>query len=214
VDFANRCLGGGVICGGCVQEEILFALNTELIAFCLFSEPMKDNEAIIMRGSFPYSKHSGYAFSLTYAGDHTEEQKPTVIIAIDAIDYRFYDPDQQYEENYFNRELLKAYVGFSQSSHLEENSKPIATGKWGCGAFLGNVAFKSLLQYIAASEAERDLVFYTFNDPLSGDMEKISKLLSSGNLKVKDLYNVIQKFNPDHYPNAFNYLIDKLKLKE
>jgi hypothetical protein len=30
VDFANRFLGGGVICGGCVQEEIAFARAPEL----------------------------------------------------------------------------------------------------------------------------------------------------------------------------------------
>jgi poly(ADP-ribose) glycohydrolase len=213
VDFANQCLGGGVICGGCVQEEILFAVNTELIALCLFSESMAENEAIIMRGSSPFSKYSGYAFSLTYAGDYTEEQRPTVIIAIDAVDYRMHNAMNQFQPKHFNRELTKAYVGFLKSpTDQVENSKSIATGKWGCGAFLGNVAFKSLLQYIAASEAERDMVFYTFNDPLSGEMEIIAKYLSSQNLQVYELYNILMEYSndPKKFTNVFQLIKSKL----
>jgi len=50
VDFANKFIGGGVICGGCVQEEIRFSVCPELISSCLFCEVMGENEAIFLIG--------------------------------------------------------------------------------------------------------------------------------------------------------------------
>jgi len=40
----------------------------------------------------------------------------------------------------------------------------IASGNWGCGAFNGNPELKSILQLLAASQAHRDLVLFTFGD--------------------------------------------------
>ena len=37
VDFANKSLGGGVLSGGYVQEEIYFARRPELIALVVIS---------------------------------------------------------------------------------------------------------------------------------------------------------------------------------
>ena len=38
VDFANKFVGGGVLGDGCVQEEIRFLINPELIVTRLFTE--------------------------------------------------------------------------------------------------------------------------------------------------------------------------------
>lgn len=46
VDFANRFLGGGVLGWGCVQEEIRFVINPEMIVGMLFCESMNLTEAI------------------------------------------------------------------------------------------------------------------------------------------------------------------------
>ena len=35
IDFANKFIGGGVICGGCVQEEIRCVSASILVCFCL-----------------------------------------------------------------------------------------------------------------------------------------------------------------------------------
>ena len=37
-------------------------------------------------------------------------------------------------------------------------------GNWGCGAFQGDKELKSLLQWLAASQAQRKLVYYTFKE--------------------------------------------------
>lgn len=46
-DFANRYIGGGVLVGGCVQEEIAFAEAPELVVTLLFCTYMRDVEALV-----------------------------------------------------------------------------------------------------------------------------------------------------------------------
>ena len=48
VDFANKKVGGGVLRGGCVQEEIKFVIFPELLISKLIMDHMDDNEAIII----------------------------------------------------------------------------------------------------------------------------------------------------------------------
>jgi poly(ADP-ribose) glycohydrolase len=38
---------------------------------------------------------------------------------------------------------------------------PVITGRWGCGAFGGDEELKFLIQWVAASEANRDMVYIT-----------------------------------------------------
>ena len=48
-DFANAYLGGGVLSGGCVQEEIRFAIAPELTACVALCPVMYEHEAIAVR---------------------------------------------------------------------------------------------------------------------------------------------------------------------
>ena len=57
VDFANKYLGGGVLGGGCVQEEIRFLISPEMILSCLFVEELDDNEVLLMNGPETFSKY-------------------------------------------------------------------------------------------------------------------------------------------------------------
>nr|KJB17147.1 hypothetical protein B456_002G268300 [Gossypium raimondii] len=59
VDFANKYLGGGALHRGCVQEEIRFMINPELIAGMLFLPSMADNEAIEIVGAERFSDYTG-----------------------------------------------------------------------------------------------------------------------------------------------------------
>jgi len=61
-DFANMHLGGGVLIGGNVQEEIRFGLaSPELLVGMLVShENMAHNEAIILTGTELVSRYKGY----------------------------------------------------------------------------------------------------------------------------------------------------------
>ena len=48
VNFANKKIGGGVLAGGRVQEEIRFCIFPELIVSRLIMDHMDANEAIII----------------------------------------------------------------------------------------------------------------------------------------------------------------------
>merc|ERR1711988_1213662 len=71
-DFANKFIGGGVLSGGCVQEEIRFAICPELCVSMLVCPCMLAEEAIQIIGGEQFSAYSGYGFNLKYAGDHRD----------------------------------------------------------------------------------------------------------------------------------------------
>ncbi|RVW69066.1 Poly(ADP-ribose) glycohydrolase 1 [Vitis vinifera] len=116
VDFANRYIGGGALRRGCVQEEIRFMINPELIAGMLFLPSMADNEAIEVVGPERFSNYTGYASSFHFAGDYVDKRdvdfmgrRKTKMIAIDALcDMRM----RQYRLECLLREINKAFCGF------------------------------------------------------------------------------------------------------
>ena len=65
-----------------------------------------------------------------------------------------------------NRELNKAYVGFN-IMRLDEGNKAISTGNWGSGAFNGNLEFKFLIQWLAASRAKRTIDYFSFDNDIA-----------------------------------------------
>jgi len=177
VDFANAFVGGGVLSGGCVQEEIRFAQCPDLVASCLICEAMRDGEAVILRGGTRYSKTRGYAFGLQYDGPFTSPQPdPPFLTAIDACDYRGWGSDNlrhQLDQSTMLRELEKARAGFSLQyfentrdflGAVKDRPGFVATGHWGCGAFLGNKELKALEQWMAASACGMCLQYSTFKD--------------------------------------------------
>ncbi|XP_035693416.1 poly(ADP-ribose) glycohydrolase 1-like, partial [Branchiostoma floridae] len=101
IDFANKCIGGGVLHQGRVQEEIRFCICPELIASMLFMEKMDPNEAIQIEGFEQFSHYTGYGRTLEYAGDCRDHSKvkadgniETALCAIDAIPYKRRKDDQ------------------------------------------------------------------------------------------------------------------------
>jgi len=48
----NRVVGGGVLGYGCIQEEIRFVINTELIASLLFTARLDDHESLLGISTF------------------------------------------------------------------------------------------------------------------------------------------------------------------
>ncbi|XWS55450.1 hypothetical protein CRYUN_Cryun09bG0001300 [Craigia yunnanensis] len=87
VDFANKYLGGGALHRGCVQEEIRFMINPELVAGMLFLPSMEENEAIEIVGAERLSDYMGYASSFRFSGDwrkgvltSLEDEKPESLL--------------------------------------------------------------------------------------------------------------------------------------
>ncbi|RMZ94362.1 poly(ADP-ribose) glycohydrolase-like, partial [Brachionus plicatilis] len=196
VDFANKYIGGGVLNSGCVQEEIRFLMCPELIVSMLFMEPMANNECIIIRGSEQFSTYSGYAWSFKWSGNFEDNiqkdkcgRKMTDVLAIDALYYQ--DSKIQYKKKFIDREITKAYIGFSSGA----KQMPIASGNWGCGVFNGDIQLKFIIQLIAASQAERDLHYCTFHDEkIKNILNEMIDVLKSKNFTVSSLYKCLIQF--------------------
>jgi poly(ADP-ribose) glycohydrolase len=132
VDFANKFLGGGVLHGGCVQEEIRFAVCPEAYVAMIFCEVMLDNEAIIMTGLEQWCKYKGYGYKMEFDGDYIDPAPKSIdgttltsLVAIDAINFsgsRGRAISFQYSEASVLRELNKAYIGFLSPGEDSESS--------------------------------------------------------------------------------------------
>ncbi|KAG8369344.1 hypothetical protein BUALT_Bualt14G0001600 [Buddleja alternifolia] len=124
VDFANKYIGGGALSRGCVQEEIRFMINPELIISMLFLPSMADNEAIEIVGTERFSNYTGYASSFCFSGDYMDPKnidkmgrRKTRIIAIDAL---CRPGNRQYKLEYLLRETNKAFCGFFYQTKVEQ----------------------------------------------------------------------------------------------
>jgi len=73
VNFASMCVRGGVLAGGCVQEEIRYAVCPENRAAMLFCPNLRNGEAIRLAGSKQFSAYCSYAFGLKNAADHMDQ---------------------------------------------------------------------------------------------------------------------------------------------
>ena len=185
-DFANRCVGGGVLSKGCVQEEVRMIIAPELLVACLVCAPMDHHEAVIVTGTAKFTTYEGYDKNFNCTGLTEIISKiinddchsfPVVetdeVLCIDAIPFRS-ETGKQYEPVAILRELEKVRIGLSGIS-----STSFATGNWGCGVFGGDPKLKSLIQWIAASVSDKELHYYPFGDVRVADLKNVVSKLSS-----------------------------------
>ncbi|XP_022154592.1 poly(ADP-ribose) glycohydrolase 1-like isoform X2 [Momordica charantia] len=248
VDFANEYIGGGALHSGCVQEEIRFMINPELIIGMLFLPAMADNEAIEIVGAERFSDYTGYASNFCFSGNHVDKQemdslgrRKTLITAIDAL----CSPGmRQYKLEFLLREINKAFCGFFDQSKCKQYERlflgseeditdhkdpsrnnlvvhetssdtrenyvgrsltpeysdhkddiGIATGNWGCGAFGGDPHVKSIIQWLAASQALRPFIlYYTFGIESMQSLEKVSEWILAHKWTVGDLWSMLVEY--------------------
>jgi len=182
VDFANMFIGGGVFGRGAVQEEIMFLMQPECLVSLLVCERMAPNEAIIIAGTRRYSTYRGYGRSFAYKSPYTNPMPPktptgqykTCIIAIDAI-----KGGTQGKSDLLLRELGKAYVGFLvENEQIGFHASTISTGKWGCGFFKGDAVIKLIVQWIAATLAGREVLFFPYDKLDATRLQRVVELLA------------------------------------
>ena len=202
VDFANRCVGGGVLGNGCVQEEIRFIVCPELIVARLFTEHLDNNECLIITGCEQYSYYNGYGDTFRWSGDFIDEtirddwrRRQIQLVAIDAINF-YHNSMKQFSVDLRLRELNKAYCGFfTKSPAPSGHFSAVATGNWGCGAFKGDIHLKAILQLMAAARARRDVVYTTFgNRPFAEELEKIHTSLIQANTTIAQVWTLLSQY--------------------
>ena len=88
VDFAAAHIGGGVLRGGAVQEEIRFCICPELLVSILITDTMEDNEAILMTGHERFSYYDGYSATFKFTGDCEDPSEVTYTCHVH-VNYHF-----------------------------------------------------------------------------------------------------------------------------
>lgn len=127
---------------------------------------MEDFEALVLSGATCFAKTSGYAATLCYDKAAYEEAPP--LIAIDALNFSGRGHWAEYRPHNIDREIRKSLTGFAAGTLVavpecdSAQFTDIATGHWGCGAFKGTKLLKAILQWIAASQASRNLRYSSF----------------------------------------------------
>lgn len=210
VDFAACHIGGGVLGKGCVQEEIMFLRYIEPITAMLFTEKLEDRECLVIVGVQRYNLLQGYKQTFQYVGSYYEavnldsqRRNDTHIVAIDA--FNFYGSSHiQYFPGFIRRELEKALIGF-QGDPSEVSFREIVTGRWGCGAFLGDDQLKFIIQAISAAVSGRSMIFLTWDMKQIPNLYTINNILKS--LKVKDVVTALNKYKKNERDDIFSYLI-------
>ncbi|XXG89532.1 hypothetical protein AAC387_Pa12g1512 [Persea americana] len=92
---------------------------------------------------------------------------------------------------------LIANPSCAYSKGLEsQNSIGVATGNWGCGAFGGDPELKSMIQWLAASQAQRPFVlYYTFKAAALQRLEEVTRWILSHEWTVGDLWNLLLEYS-------------------
>ena len=202
MDFANKYVGGGVLGQGCVQEEIRFLICPELIVSRLFTEELDDNECLVVTGIEQFSRYNGYASTFEWAGDFVDStardswgRRQVQLVALDAL--VFHGLRTQFKPENVQRELNKAYCGFMNSETSSSgHTMAVATGNWGCGAFGGDPYLKALLQWMAASIAHRDVVYFTFGrEDLVQELEEVHQLITDKGYTVGKLLHCLTNYH-------------------
>lgn len=161
------------------QASIRAFLNPDLlVAGSATCHPLTELQTLLITGSERYSKYTGYGDSFRFGGNWVDNssyslqsmRRRSEIVCMDATDHSLF-PRGQLEPKCIKSELAKAYSAFSCPSGLQDSELtgdktkwPIATGHWGCGRLGGDRQVKAVLQWLAASQADRDLLYYTYND--------------------------------------------------
>jgi poly(ADP-ribose) glycohydrolase len=206
IDFANKYLGGGILSGGCVQEEIRFTVAPFCIIGHILCKIIAPNEAIAISGARIFSDSGSYKYGKGFTGPIPFTKTNTIwntgdvptLIAIDAVRYEKRSENTQYNETEKLKALLKAIVGFASHKGATEypNTRVIATGNWGAGAFNGDKILKFLIQWVAASVTNCESIQYHLWD----DTEIVPYARSIAGYRhgpLKDVYKLLMEYKKD-----------------
>lgn len=211
VDFANSIIGGAAVAYGCVQEEIMFCVNPELICSRLYFPQLRDDEAVLIRGTEQFSVAQDYGLDLGFDGRFEDPSSidgngmlDSTILAVDAFDMRNHPPEFQYTSRIVLRELNKMWAGLTSI----KNQTEVATGNWGCGVFEGDVELKFLIQWLAISRGQMNMLYFPYHESrISKGAIPIIDALIRADISIGDCAKwLLEELRPGP---VFNQLLEK-----
>uniref|UniRef100_A0A6B2L8A4 PARG catalytic Macro domain-containing protein n=1 Tax=Arcella intermedia TaxID=1963864 RepID=A0A6B2L8A4_9EUKA len=182
VNFADPMPGGTLpsAVGDIVQEEILFLIYPELFVTCLLVPKLGDRESLAVHGLHRISNYEGYQTTFKWTGMFFDDSNEITIIFMDALIGGATD------KKTLDRQLNKAFIAFSVT-----DSKPIATGNWGCGAFGGSFHQTAIIQLMAAAQAGVTLKYTTFSSKYMQGFELFYLSMIKNKITVKEMYTAL-----------------------
>ena len=71
----------------------------------------------------------------------------------------------------------------------------VATGNWGCGVFGGDPELKAMIQLLAASAANRNVMYFAFGDKkLCQGIHVLRDRLASSDVSPLELYEMLLQY--------------------
>lgn len=163
IDFANRCIGGGALSNGAVQEEITFAQCPALNTLRWYQTQLGHAESVVVTHYYQYGQVQPGTYGRTlHYGNAVIPPRACggALLVVDALDFRF-DTVDEYSQAAVYRELVKLIGGLS--SPAVASLLAVAGGNWGCGVFGGDLELKLLLQWAACGVAGKELHYFPFD---------------------------------------------------
>jgi len=177
------------------HDEIILLTRPECLASLIYCPVLGARETLTILGAERISKYSGYGSSVQYMGDfvdtvgqgyskdNTEVMAQCACIFIDAS-----DKTANYSQfiEMFYRDLNKVYCGFS-SVKMSPGSQ-IAVGNWTYGFNGTNMQLRFFQQLLAASLADKGLIYYSVDPEFTETVEALAQWLSNSDLTVGELF--------------------------
>lgn len=186
-------------------DSYRFASCPEILTIGLFTEALVNNEALVITGIEKFNIPPKFNQDYDVSEHNYKDKRPfdvwgrryTKVISIDAKYFPAEKIDKQYQLSFINRDLNKVYCGImDRKGSPAINRCAIYTNNWGCGCNRGRPQLKSLIMLIAASAAQRDVLYCNTNkyQTLTGLTTLIDKLHSK-EINVSQLYDYLGQFD-------------------
>ncbi|KAI9153954.1 hypothetical protein LWI28_018977 [Acer negundo] len=100
------------------------------------------------------------------------------------------------EETSLNEVLRISDEKTSMCLDNEDSSIGVVTGNWGCGAFGGDPELKSIIQWLAASQALRPFIsYYKFGIKESQYLDQVTQWILLHKWTVGELWNIMVEYS-------------------
>ncbi|XP_031391429.1 poly(ADP-ribose) glycohydrolase 1-like isoform X2 [Punica granatum] len=165
------------------QYELQFVLREINKAFCGFRDE---------------SRHAKCA-TLSEGNDcHSASVEDCIIDVGDKSDDHFLAPAAalELEGKLEDKDVRHSKAGTHPLILNQEQHVGIVTGNWGCGAYGGDPELKTVIQWLAASQALRpSLTYYTFGLEALQNLAKVSEWILMQKWTVGDLWNMLLEYS-------------------